>query len=255
MKISERHNTDDPGYISLNFPDGPVAVGEVWQGEIPWYFEHYFVLDETPITVPSSYRLVDIKPGKNGRYAVIEQTVDVDAVVADLVLHLGQLGVRWDKEGRITEVRQGYDAFNKLREGDVIVGINGQDATLEQDRNRLADEYIQRPKGDRTVSVTVIRDGQELTVDVEKSVCELALATVGNLRGSIRTEFDVDRGLLLSAEVSMSQDVEFTPPSEAGFPIVDSYGGYSKFGYLEGERSYKETYGGTGIAWTLRLEE
>jgi hypothetical protein len=255
MDISDRHNTDHPGYISLNFPDHPVAIGDEWTGEVPWYFEHYFVLDETPITVPASYRLVDIKQGAEGRCAVIEKTVDADVVVDNLPFHVGQLGVRWDGEGRVTELHQGYDASSKLMVGDVVVGINGQDATTDQDRNRLAEEHIQHPEGDRVVSLTVLRDGRELTVDVDKSIDHLALLRVENMRGLTRIEWDVDRGLLLSAEVSISEDIKFSSPSGGVFPIIDSYGGYSKFGYLEGLTAYEDSYGGSGVAWTLALQE
>ncbi|HEM61732.1 MAG TPA: PDZ domain-containing protein [Chloroflexi bacterium] len=255
MDISDRHNTDHPGYISLNFPDYPVGIGDEWTGEVPWYFEHYFVLDETPMTVPASYRLADIKQGTEGRYAVIEKTVDVDVVVDNLPFHVGQLGVRWDGEGRITELHEGYDASGKLMVGDVVVGINGQDASTAPARNALAEEHIQHPKGDRIVSLTVVRDGRELTVDVEKSIDLLALVSVGNMRGLTRVEWDIDRGFLLSAEVSVSEDIRFSSPTGGVFPIVDSYGGYSKFGYLEGLTVYQDSYGGGGVAWKLNLEE
>ncbi len=255
MEISNRHNSNHPGYISLNFPDDPVAVGEEWQGEVPWYFEHYFVLDETEIKVPASYKLLDIKQGRSGRYAVIEQTVDADLVVDELVLHVGQLGIRWDQEGRTTEVDRRYDAFDKVMVGDVVVRINGQDARTEQDRNWLAEQYIQHPKEAQIVSLTILRDGTELTVDVEKSIDELAIVRVRNMNSVVHIKFDIDRGILLSAEVSISEDIEFSPPSDGGFPIIDSYGGYSKFGYLEGRTAYQESYGGSGVAWILTLEE
>jgi hypothetical protein len=255
MAISDRHNPDRPGYISLNFPDDPVTVGDTWEGEVPWYFEHYFVLDETPITVPASYELLDIKRGDKGRYAVIQQTVDMDVVVEHMVFHLGQLGVRWDGEGRITDLDQDYDAFGKLMVGDVVVGINGQDATSEQDRNLLAEEYIQHPKGSSIVTLTVLRDGNELTIDVEKSIDELAMVKVESLKDVKLINFDIDRGLLLSAEVSISEDILFSSPISGTFPIVDSYGGFSKFGYLEGRTAYEESYGGNGVAWRLTLQE
>jgi hypothetical protein len=255
MEISDRHNCTHPGYLSLNFPDDPVAVGDEWGGEIPWYYESRFVLDETPIKVPSSYRLVDIEQGKEGRYAVIEQIVDVDVVVYGMALHIGQLGVRWDGEGRITEVHPGYDAEGKIAIGDVLVGINGQDARTEQDRNWLAEEHIQHPKESRVVALTVLRDGREVTLDIEKSIDEVARVRVEHLKGAHRIEFDLDRGILLSAEMTLSEDIQFSPPSDAGFPIVDSYGGYSKFGYLEGRTAYQESRGGSGVAWRLTLEE
>jgi hypothetical protein len=255
MEISDRHNCTHPGYLSLNFPDDPVTVGDEWEGEIPWYFESRFVLDETPITVPSSYRLVDIHQGEKGRYAVIEQTVDADVVVDGLVLHVGQLGVRWDGEGRITEVHPGYDAEGRVAIGDVVVGINGEDARREQDRNWLAEEYIQHPKESATVSLTLLRDGREFAVDIQKSIDAVARVRVENLKGAHHIKFDFDRGILLSAEMTVSEDIQFSPPSDAGFPIVDSYGGYSKFGYLEGKTAYQESYGGSGVSWRLTLEE
>jgi len=186
---------------------------------------------------------------------VIEQTVDVDVAVEALVLHIGQLGIRWDGEGRITEVHPGYDAEGKVAVGDIVIGINGQDAETEQDRNWLAEEYIQHPKESRIVSLTILRDGRKLTVDIEKSIDEVARVRVEHLKGAHRILFDVDRGILLSAEMTVSEDILFSPPSDAGFPIVDSYSGYSKFGYLEGETTYQESYGGSGVSWRLTLEE
>ncbi len=73
MTVSDRHNSSDPGYISLNFPDAPVAPGTIWTGEVPWYFETHYVLEPVEISVPASYELVEITDGETGRYAVIEQ--------------------------------------------------------------------------------------------------------------------------------------------------------------------------------------
>jgi hypothetical protein len=255
MEISDRHNTDNPGYITLNFPDQPVAPGDEWQGQVPWYFEHYYVLDETPITVPASYKLLEIKQGEKGRYAVIERTIDVDVVVDGLEFYVGQLGVRWEDEGVITEVFEEYDAFGKLMVGDVVVGINGRDAKTEQDRSLLAEEHIQHPKGSSVVEMAVLRDGEELTVGVEKSIDELALLRAENMYSVLHVNFDVERGILLSAEVSLSEDIVFSSPTGDPISIVDSYGGFSKFGYLHGETTCRESYGGSGLAWRLTLEE
>jgi hypothetical protein len=255
IDISDRHNSSHPGYLSLNFPDEPVAVGDTWEGRVPWYFEHYYVLDETPITVPASYKLLEITEGNQGTYAVIEQTVEEDVVVDDMVFHVGQLGVRWDVEGRITHLERGYDAFDKLRVGDLVLAINGQDATREQERNLLAEEFIQHPKADKLVSLTILRDGDELVVGVQKSIDEFAVVRAENLKSVTLVQFDVDRGILLRAEVSISEDIVFSSPTGDVFPIVDSYGGYSKFGYLEAMTAYEESYGGSDVTWVLTLEE
>jgi hypothetical protein len=61
MIVSDRHNSNNPGYISLNFPDEPVGPGAEWDGEVPWYFENYYVLDPTEIRVPASYKLLKIE--------------------------------------------------------------------------------------------------------------------------------------------------------------------------------------------------
>jgi hypothetical protein len=134
----------------------------------------------------------------------------------------------------------------------VHVGLNGPGAWRDPWR---AEQYIQHPKEAQIVSLTILRDGTELTVDVEKSIDELAMVRVKNLKSVLVIKFDVDRGILLSAEVSISEDIEFSPPTDGGFPIIDSYGGYSKFGYLEGKTAYQESYGGSGVAWVLTLEE
>ncbi len=255
MDISDRHNSSRPGYLSLNFPDEPVVVGDTWEGRVPWYFEHYYVLDDTSITVPASYKLLEITEGNQGTYAVIEQTVEQDVVVEDMVFHLGQLGVRWDVEGRITHLERGYDAFDKLQVDDLVLAINGQNATSEQERNLLAEEFIQHPKESSLVSLTILRDGDELTIDVQKSIDEFAVVRAENFKSVTLVQFDVGRGILLRAEVSTSEEIVFSSPTGDVFPVVDSYGGYSKFGYLEAMTTYEESYGGSDVTWVLTLEE
>ncbi len=255
LTITERHNSNDPGYISLNFPDGPVGAGAAWDGEVPWYYENYYVLDPREIRVPSSYRLLEVKQGEYGKLAIIEQRTEADVAVDGLVLHVGQVGVRWDPAGRITEVHQGYDAWGKLQVGDVLVGINGQSADAAGGPNWLAEEYIQRPKESRTVTFTIARGGEEFDIDVEKSIDELARVKVYNLSSKIKTTFDVDRGILLSAEASSGYDVAYTSPTVGTFPVVDDYGGFSKFGYLDGKAVYQERLDSQGVAWILSLVE
>jgi hypothetical protein len=131
-------------------------------------------------------------------------------------------------------------------------GLNGPGTWRDPWR---AEQYIQHPKEAKIVSLTILRDGGELTVDVEKSIDELAIVRVENLKSVLDIKFDVDRGILLSAEMSISEDIEFSPPTDGGFPINDSYGGYSKLGYLEGKTAYQESHGGSGVAWLLTLEE
>ena len=107
LLVTERHNSNHPGYVSLNFPNEPVGPGAEWSGEVPWYYEEYYVLDSAELHLPASYRLLSIEDGENGRYAVIEQRIEADVAVDGLVFHIGQVGVRWNREGRITEVHQG----------------------------------------------------------------------------------------------------------------------------------------------------
>lgn len=255
LTITDRHNSNDPGYIGLNFPDGPVGAGAEWDGEVPWYYENYYVLDPREIRLPASYRLLQIEQGEYGRHAIIEQRGEADVAVDGLVLHVGQVGVRWDRAGRITEVHQDYDALGKLQVGDVVVGINGQSAEAAGGLNWLAEKYIQRPKESRTVTFTIVRDGEEYDIDVEKSIDELTLVKVYNLNSIIKATFDVDRGILLSAEVSSGYDVAYTSPTEGTFPVVDDYGGFSKFGYLEGKTVHQERLDSHGVSWILSLVE
>ena len=251
--VSDRHNSSDPGYISLNFPDDPVVPGAEWGGEVPWYFENYYVLDPTQIRVPASYELLKVEQGENGTYAVIKQKVEADVAVDELVFHVGQVGVRWDREGRITDVHPGYDAFGKLQVGDVVVGINGQRAGTTGELRSLAEEYIQHPKEGKTVTFTILRDGNEYDVDVEKSIDKLAAVKVNNLRNMLTITYDVERGLLLSAEAIINHDVAFTSPTTDTFLIVDDYDGFSKFGYLKGHTAYQTHYGSDEVAWSLSL--
>lgn len=255
MIVSDRHNSSHPGYISLNFPDDPVGPGVEWDGEVPWYFENYFVLDPTEIRLPASYKLLKIEQCENGRCAIIEQRVEADVAVGGLVFHVGQVGVRWDREGRITEVHQGYDAFGKLQVGDVVVGINGQRAGAAGGLNSLAEEYIQHPKETKTVTFTVLRDGKEYDIKVEKSIDKIAVVKVYNVKDVLKMTYDVDRDMLLSAEVSISQDIAFTSPTTDTFPVVDDYDGFHKFGYLRGKTAYQTHFGGDEVAWILSLVE
>jgi hypothetical protein len=213
MTISDRHNASDPGYVSLNFPDDPVTVDTEWSGVVPWYFENYYVLDPTEMNLPATYRLLEIEKGESGRLAVIEQSTDVDVAVNGLVLQVGQVGVRWDERGTITE------------EANVV---------------RFA----------------VLRAGQKQQIEVEKSTDELAVVKVGNVKGTLRTTFDVDRGILLWAEATINQeDVDCTSATIGTFPIVDDYGGLHKFGYLKGKTTYQDHLGSERVAWTLSLVE
>jgi hypothetical protein len=254
--ISERHNSSDPGYVSLNFPDDPVAPGTEWRGEAPWYFEDYYVLDPTEMRLPVSYQLLEIAKGEYGRYAVIEQRGEADVAVDGLVLHVGQVGVRWDHEGRIAEVYPNYDAFGKLQVGDVVVGMNGQRAEAAGDLVWLAEKHIQRPKEAKVVRFTILRDGKEHDIPVEKSVDRLALVRVSNVRWNLKTTFDIDRGILLSTEATINQeDVAFTSPTAGTFPVVDDYDGFHKFGYLRERTTYQDHLGSDSVAWTLSLVE
>jgi len=256
MTISDRHNASDPGYVSLNLPDGAVTPDTEWSGLVPWYFENYYVLDPTEIYLPAIYRFFEIEKGEGGRIAVIEQSTDVDVAVDGLVLHVGQVGVHWDQAGTITEVYPGYDAFGKLQVGDVVVGINGQQAGVAGGLAWLAERYIQRPKEANVVSFAVLRDGREQQIDVVKSIDELATVRVSNVKGTLKTTFDVDRGILLSTEAAVTQqDVDFTSPTTDGFPVVDDYGGFHKFGYLKGKTTYQDHLGSERVAWTLSLVE
>jgi hypothetical protein len=237
--VSDRHNSSDPGYISLNFPDDPVGPGAEWGGEVPWYFENYYVLDSTQIWVPASYELLKVEQGEDGTYAVIEQKIEADVAVDGLVFHVGQVGVRWDGEGRITDVHPGYDAFGKLQVGDVVVGINGQRAGTTGELGSLAEKYIQHPKEGKT--------------DVEKSIDKLAAVKIYNLRNLLTITYDIERGLLLSAEAIINHDVAFTSPTTDTFLVVDDYDGFSKFGYLRGHTAYQTHYGSDEVAWSLSL--
>jgi hypothetical protein len=256
MAVSDRHNSSHPGYISLNFPDAPVGPGAEWGGEVPWYFENYYVLDPTENRLPASYKLVMIEQDENGRYAIIEQWIEADVVIDGLILHVGQVGVGWDREGRITEVHQGYDGLGRLQVGDVVVGINGQRAGAAGGLDWLAEKYIQRPKDTKTVTFTVLRHGKEYDIEVEKSIDRLAAVKVYNMKGFLKIKYDVDRGILLSAEVSnVVQDIAFTLPTADTFPVVDDYDGFHKFGYLRGKTAYQTRLGSDEVAWTLSLVE
>ena len=98
-----------------------------------------------------------------------------------------------------------------------------------------------------------LRGGEEYDINVEKSIDELAVAKVYNWRGMLTVRYDVDRGLLLSAEANYSHDVAFTSPTTDPFPVVDDYGGFSKFEYLEGKTTYQTSFGDENLSWIWRL--
>ena len=41
MVVTDRHNSNDPGYINLNLADDLVAPGAEWDGGVPWHFENH----------------------------------------------------------------------------------------------------------------------------------------------------------------------------------------------------------------------
>jgi hypothetical protein len=253
--VTERHNSNHPGYISLNFPDDPVTIGDEWRGEILWYYENYYVLDSEYLYLPSSYRLLGIEQGENGRYAIIEQSVDADVAVDGLVFYVGQVGVQWDYNWKITKVYQGYDAYDELKVGDIVIGINGQHIEVPSNLSLLAEEYIQHPKQNKVVTFTVLRDGKEYDIDVEKSIDEFAVVKVYNKKDIIMIRYDIDRSILLSVDFSSSYDVAYSSPTENIFPVIDDYDGFHKFGFLSDKTTHQEHIDSNGIAWSLILDE
>lgn len=253
--VTGRHNSNHPGYISLNFPDDLVTVGDEWHGEIPWYYENYYVIDSDDLHLPSSYRLLSIEQGENGRYTIIEQRVDADVAVNGLIFYVGQVGVQWDHNGQITEVYQKYDAYNKLKVGDKVIGINGQHIEALSNLSLLAEKYIQHPKQNAIVTFTVLRDGKEYNIDVEKSIDEFAIVKVYNKKDIITIMYDIDRSILLSADFSSSYDVAYASSTGDPFPVIDNYDGFHKFGFLSGKTIYQDHVESNGIAWSLTLDE
>lgn len=120
----------------------------------------------------------------------------------------------------------------------------------------MAEKHVQRPKGARTVQFTIRRDGKEHDTGVAKFIDKLAVDKVFNVRSVLKVAFDVNRGILVSAETSTNQeDVTFTAPSEDAFPVVDDYDGFHKFGYLRGQTAYESHLGSDKTAWSLSLAE
>jgi hypothetical protein len=255
MIITERFNSNHPGFLSLNFPDDPVIIGDEWSGEVPWYYEDYYVLGTINIHLPASYKLLSIEQQKSGRYAVIEQRIEAEIATDELILYIGQVGVQWDIEGKITEIHEEYDAYNKLNVGDVVIGINQHRIEAPSDLHMLAENYIQHPKVDKIVTFTVQRNGQEYSINVEKTIIEFAVVTIQNKQDLITIMYDIEREILHSASVSSRYDVVYTSPTAEPFQIVDDFGGFHKFGFLSGKTSYKDHIDSDGISWSLSIDE
>ena len=255
MIITERHNTSHPGFISLNFPNDPVKVGGEWQGQIPWYYENFYVLESTDLFLPASYELKGIEQGEKGQNAVIEQRTETDLAVDGLVFYIGHVGVQWNHDGQITGVNPGYDAYQNLRSGDLVIGINGKYVDTASELSLLAEENIQHPKQDKTVTFSILRDGMEYNIDVQKSIDKFAVVKVYNKVDIIKTVYDIERSLLVSVDFSTSYDVEYKSPTGDQFLIVDNYGGFHKFLFLNGRTTYQEHIESNGIAWSLTLDE
>ena len=255
LNITDRHNSSHPGYISLNFPNDPVIPGETWDGEIPWYYEDYYVLEPREIRLPATYTLISIESEDEQRLAFIEQRIDADIAIDDLVFYVGQVGVAWDHQGTITDVHKGYAASGRLQEGDVVMGINGHITGRSEDLKLLAEKFIQHPKQDKMITFTVMRNGEKLDVEAEKTIDRFAVVKVTNKRDVINIIYDIDRQIIQSVEVSSSYDVSYTSPSADPFPVVDSYDGFHKFGYLKGLTFYQEHMDSNGIAWSMTLDE
>ncbi len=72
---------------------------------------------------------------------------------------------------------------------------------------------------------------------------------------SSRIERDLDRGPLLTTEVSVGEDRTFSSPTGSMFPVADSHGRFCKSGYLEGLTGHEDSYGDSVVARKLTLQE
>jgi hypothetical protein len=192
--ISDRYVFASAGEQNLCFPEEPVRIGEGWIGECLFHFGDLMTLKPPMIKVV--YRLVSIDTCEDGICCGIE-CEPVERVV-EVPFQIGQLGLRCDADGLVTAVSEHSDAKGKIETGDQLVAINGKVASTREDRNVLAERYVEPLRnigGD--IQLTVLRDGKKHEIVVKKT-----FITMGAMRVEIKDAlrkvlFNQSRGIVI----------------------------------------------------------
>lgn len=239
--ITDRYVSDKSGTHNLCFPDDPVGPGDEWSGSVAFTFGDLATVEAPTLNV--TYRLVKAVRNDEGRFCLIECLPDSNQV--EVPLQVGQLGLKCDATGTVTEVRQDCDAEGKINVGDVLVAVNGHKAATTRDWHVLYERFIEM-SGDvgSPVTLTVRRDDQELDVEVTKTYATLGTMQV-TLSKMLRTViFDVDRGVIVSDQASPQYSVMYHFIDE--YPFTDDYMGTAAFerdaGKKIGPRVYDNQY-------------
>jgi hypothetical protein len=224
LNISDRYVYDKVGTENLCFPDEPVSPGTEWEGKILFIFGDMATV--SPPTLKMSYRLIKAVKNKNGRYCLIECKPLTTQV--KVPLQLGQLGLKCDATGKVTEIRQNSDAQGKIRVGDALVAINGNMTVTARDWNIMYERFIEMPDNvGSAVLLTIKRKGQEQDVKVKKSFVTLGTMEIKISKGTRKVIFDIDKGIIISDEASPEYSVMYNFLDE--FPFVDNYMDSSSF--------------------------
>jgi hypothetical protein len=192
--ISDRHVFTSEGEQNLCFPKEPVRIGDSWEGECLFKIGDLATLTYPMIKVV--YRLVSIDTCEDGICCGIE-CEPVERVV-EVPFQIGQLGLRCDADGLVTAVSEHSDAKGKIETGDQLVAINGKVASTREDRNVLAERYVEPLRnigGD--IQLTVLRDGKKHEIVVKKT-----FITMGAMRVEIKDAlrkvlFNQSRGIVI----------------------------------------------------------
>ena len=218
--ISDRYVFTSEGEQNLCFPEEPVRIGESWEGECLFKIGDLATLTYPMIKVV--YRLVSIDTCEDGIHCRIE-CEPLERVV-EVPFQMGQLGLRCDVDGLVTAVSEHSDAEGKIEIGDRLVAINGKLASTGEDRNLLAERYVEPLRnigGD--IQLTVLRDGKKHEIAVKKT-----FITMGTMRVEIKDSlrkvlFNQSRGIVICETTDAVYSVTYHFLDD--LPFWDNYTG------------------------------
>ena len=218
--VSDRYVFNQSGTNNLCFPDGPIRPGATWQGECMFTFGDLATVDAPMMKM--SYQLAQAVENKDGKYCIIECEPLVKEV--NIPFQLGQLGLKCDTKGRVIAVRKDSDAQDKIMVGDILIGINKEEATTSRNRSILYERFIEPPENiGAVVQLTILRNDKEHNVDIKKSSVTLGAIKVSIKRDSRSVLFAIDKGIIISDQSAALYSVVYDFADEQ--PFVDDYTG------------------------------
>jgi hypothetical protein len=210
FSVSERYEFIPEEGMSLFFPGSPLKVGSKWEGNIRFQFGD--LATSEPPFLKVRFELTGIK---NDVVTLECEPVDKSLAVP---IQTGMIGVRCDREGRIEELCRGSEAEERLKVGDVLIAINGQECTTSKMRNLLTQRYVE-PANDTgsTVSLTILRGKYRKNIVISKFIKEYGEMKIKFLESERRIDFDLRKGIMISDVSSLKLSVDCHFRKDMGF--------------------------------------